>query len=102
MLCVYEFCHCIQHLNWRPKTAYLRRIKRLHLAHHFHNEAGNFGITSFFVDRWAGTLYEDAKEKGPSATTFDLGYDEGMAKTYPWVAQLSDGPPRRRPPRAGT
>ena len=100
MLCVYEFCHCIQHLNYRPKSAYLRRVKRLHLAHHFHNETGNFGIAAFFVDRWAGTLYEDAKERGPSATTFDLGYDVAAAKIYPWVAELSGGPPRARPPRA--
>lgn len=102
MLCVYEFCHCIQHLNYRPKSAYLRRIKRLHLAHHFHNETGNFGITAFFVDRWAGTLYEDVKQKGPSATVFDLGYDAATARTYPWVAELSGGPPCRSPPRAGS
>ena len=101
VLCVYEFCHCMQHLNWRPRSAYLRRIKRLHLAHHFHNETGNFGITSFFIDRWVGSLYEDAKEKAASPTTFDLGYDAAEARTYPWVAALSGGSPHSRPPRAG-
>lgn len=98
-LTVYEFCHCIEHLNWRPRSAYLRRMKRLHLNHHFHDETGNFGITSFFIDRWFGTLYEDAKERSASPTTFDLGYDAEEAKAYPWVAMLSGGPPRSRPPR---
>jgi sterol desaturase/sphingolipid hydroxylase (fatty acid hydroxylase superfamily) len=101
VLCVYEFCHCIQHLNWRPSNPYLRRVKRLHLNHHFHNETANFGITSFFIDRWVGSLYEDAKEKPASPTTFDLGYDAAEARAYPWVAELTGGPPRSRPPRAG-
>ena len=43
---VYELCHCMQHLRVNPKSKFLRRIKRHHLLHHFHNEQGNFGITS--------------------------------------------------------
>src|SRR5262245_41967324 len=30
--CVYEFGHCVQHLNYKPKNKFLRRIKRWHLA----------------------------------------------------------------------
>ena len=33
----YEFCHCTQHLRFMPRNSFLRRIKRLHLLHHFHN-----------------------------------------------------------------
>ena len=56
--CFYEFCHCVQHLNHMPRWPLLRRMKRLHLAHHFHNETGNFGITNFLWDRLFRTLYE--------------------------------------------
>ena len=94
--CVYEFCHCIQHLNYQPKSAWLKRIKKLHMAHHFHNEHGNYGITSFWVDRLAGTQYEEMTDRPRSRTVFNLGYDAAEAERYPWVAQLSEGAPRRR------
>lgn len=86
---VYEFCHCIQHLNYQPKNPWLVRIKKLHMAHHFHNETGNFGIISFWPDRLFGTLYEDAGMRGRSPTVFNLGYDAAEAARYPWVAAKS-------------
>jgi sterol desaturase/sphingolipid hydroxylase (fatty acid hydroxylase superfamily) len=89
MLCFYEFCHCVQHLGEAPKSAYLQRIKRLHLAHHFHNETGNFGITSHFWDHILGTFYGKAKERPRSETVFNLGYTEKTAERYPWVARLT-------------
>ena len=89
LLSIYEFGHCLQHLNHMPKSAYLKRIKRLHLAHHFHNETGNFGITSFFLDRLLGTLYERPKDMPRSPTTNNLGYRGPEAERYPWVAELS-------------
>jgi sterol desaturase/sphingolipid hydroxylase (fatty acid hydroxylase superfamily) len=89
MTLVYEFCHCIQHLNYQPKNPWLVRIKKLHMAHHFHNETGNFGIISFWPDRLLGTLYEDAGARTRSATVFNLGYDAAEAERYPWVAQKS-------------
>jgi sterol desaturase/sphingolipid hydroxylase (fatty acid hydroxylase superfamily) len=96
----YEFCHCVQHLNTQPKTRFMKEIKQLHLAHHFHNEQGNFGITNYFWDRLLGTFYAKAKLWPKSPTVFNLGYTEDVAKTYPWVAALSggtrgDGNPRR-------
>ncbi len=97
--CVYEFCHCVQHLNVRPRNRLLARMKDLHLAHHFHDEHGNFGITSFAVDRLLGTYYGRAAERARSPHVFNLGYDVEAAKRYPWVATLSGGPPRERPLR---
>lgn len=85
----YEFCHCVQHLNYTPKSAWLRRIKKHHMAHHFHNETGNFGITLTFVDRLMGTLYEDRDTRPRSPHVYDLGYDEAEARRFPWVADLS-------------
>ena len=100
--CVYEFCHCIQHLAYEPKSAFLKRIKRLHLAHPFHNETGNFGITNFLWDQLLGTFYAHARDVPKSATVFNLGYAGATAERWPHVARLTkawDWP--SRPRRAG-
>lgn len=89
--CVYEFCHCIQHLSYKPKSKWLREIKRLHMSHHFHNENGNYGITNYFWDRLFRTFYASNGERGKSATVHNLGYTAEVAETYPWVAKLSGG-----------
>lgn len=99
--CVYEFCHCIQHLNIKPRNRLLRRMKELHLNHHFQDEHGNFGITSFVLDRLFGTYYASARERKRSPHVFNLGYDRAEAVRFPWVAKLSGGPPRDHPPRPG-
>lgn len=98
--CFYEFSHCVQHLNTTPKSAYMKRIKQLHLAHHFHNEQGNYGITNFTWDQLFGTYYAKAKLVPKSPTVFNIGYTEEMAAKYPWVNELSnftrgDSNPRR-------
>lgn len=87
----YEFCHCVQHLNFAPKSKFLQRIKKLHLQHHFHNEQGNYGITNYAWDKLLGTYYATARERPKSATVFNLGYTEDEARRYPWVAAQSHG-----------
>ena len=76
-------------------------MKELHLAHHFHDEHGNYGITSFVVDRALGTYYAQARERRRSPHAFNLGYDLEEAARFPWVAELTGAPPRDRPPRPG-
>ncbi len=98
VFCFYEFCHCVQHLPFQPKSRWLRRIKKQHLAHHFHSEQGNYGITSHFWDRAIGTYYAHPKEIARSATVYNLGYTGAEAERYPWVAELSGPPPRQDPP----
>ena len=85
----YEFCHCVQHLPFTPRNAWLREIKKHHLAHHFHSEQGNFGITLDWVDRLLGTGYDTPRAVPRSATTHNLGYDEAERRRYPWVGDLS-------------
>jgi sterol desaturase/sphingolipid hydroxylase (fatty acid hydroxylase superfamily) len=97
--CFYEFCHCIEHLSYQPKLAFLKRIKRLHLAHHFHNETGNFGITNFFWDRILGTFYSHPREVSRSPTVFNLGYDEEMGTRWPYVARLTANWGEQKRPR---
>ena len=89
--CFYEFCHCIQHLAYKPKSKWLAEIKKRHMAHHFHDERGNYGITSFLWDKVFRTYYDRSERPEKSATVFNLGYTPEVAKRWPKVAQLSGG-----------
>jgi sterol desaturase/sphingolipid hydroxylase (fatty acid hydroxylase superfamily) len=89
--CVYEFCHCIQHLAYKPKNKMLAVMKARHMAHHFHDERGNFGITSYIWDRVFGTYYDRIEKDKKSETVFNLGYTPEVAERYPHVARLSGG-----------
>lgn len=89
--CFYEFCHCIQHLAYKPKAKFLQEMKSRHMAHHFHDENGNYGITNFFWDKLFGTYYPKVSGRAKSPTVFNLGYTEEVAATYPKVKQLSGG-----------
>jgi sterol desaturase/sphingolipid hydroxylase (fatty acid hydroxylase superfamily) len=86
---VYEFCHCVQHLPFTPKNGWLREIKKRHLAHHFHSEQGNYGITTMIWDRVFGTGYESPRAVPRSSTTHNLGYDGAERERFPWVGALS-------------
>lgn len=89
--CFYEFCHCIQHLSYKPKNKFLAAMKQRHMAHHFHDESGNFGITNYFWDRLFGTFYDKVSSRKKSPTVFNLGYTPEVAEKYPYVAELSGG-----------
>ena len=88
--CFYEFCHCVQHLGTAPKSKILKRMKRLHLQHHFHDEKANYGITNFGPDKLFGTYVESPINLPQSPTVFNLGYTGLEVKKYPWVAQLTN------------
>lgn len=85
----YEFCHCVQHLPFTPTNRWLREIKKHHLAHHFHSEQGNFGITLDWWDRILGTGYDSPRQIARSPTTHNLGYNETERSRYPWVGEIS-------------
>jgi sterol desaturase/sphingolipid hydroxylase (fatty acid hydroxylase superfamily) len=95
--CFYEFCHCVQHLSYKPKAKWLAVMKARHMAHHFHDETGNFGITNFFADKVLGTFYEREDRPVKSETVFNLGYTPEIAKIYPWVAKLTGSVPMNHP-----
>ena len=92
--------HCIQHLAFKPKWEWVTFMKQRHMEHHYFDENGNFGITNYVWDRILGTYYVKKDRPSRSPTVFNLGYDEEVAKTYPWVKELSggiaSGHPRRR------
>ena len=89
--CFYEFVHCIQHLAYKPKHKAMAEMKKRHLAHHFHDENGNYGITTFFWDKVFSTYYDRPDRPKKSPTVFNLGYTPEVAKDYPYVARLSGG-----------
>ncbi len=89
VFCAYEFVHCVQHLPFTPRQAWLRDLKKRHLAHHFHNEQGNFGITTNLWDHVFGTFYAQPKDMPRSATVHNLGYTSEARQRWPWVAELS-------------
>ena len=89
--CYYEFMHCIQHLAFKPKWKWVQHMKQRHNEHHYFDETGNFGITNYTWDRLLGTYYQKKDRPKRSPTVFNLGYDEEVAKTYPWVKELSGG-----------
>ena len=89
--CFYEFVHCIQHLAYKPRSKMLAEMKKRHMAHHFHDENGNYGITTFLWDRLFGTYYDRPERPAKSETVFNLGYTPEMADRYPHVARLSGG-----------
>lgn len=96
MTCYTEFLHAGEHLAFEPKSRFWRDMKRRHLAHHFHDENGNFGVAEFFWDRRFGTFYEELAERPRSATARNLGYTAQMAEEYPWVKQLDNAELRAR------
>lgn len=85
-----EFMHAGEHLAFEPKSKFWKDIKKRHLAHHFHNEHGNFGIAEFFWDRTFRTFYAETADRPRSATARNLGYTSEMAEKYPWVKSLDD------------
>ncbi len=99
MTAFYEFSHCIQHLSYKPKNRWLAAIKQRHLEHHFHDEKGNFGVTSFWPDQMFGTYYTREQRPAKSPTVFNLGYTDEVADRYPWVADMSGGVEKGHPRR---
>ncbi|MEX0646024.1 MAG: sterol desaturase family protein [Parvularculaceae bacterium] len=85
-----EFMHAGEHLAFEPKSQFWKDIKKRHLAHHFHNEHGNYGIAEFFWDKTFGTFYAEIANKPRSATARNLGYDAEMAAKFPWVKALDE------------
>ncbi|WP_375201859.1 sterol desaturase family protein [Hyphococcus sp.] len=97
-----EFLHAGEHLAFEPKSKFWKDMKRRHLAHHFHNEKGNYGIAEFFWDRRFGTFYDQTADAPRTATARNLGYTDEMAQKYPWVKDLTEAEPKaRRAMRSG-
>jgi sterol desaturase/sphingolipid hydroxylase (fatty acid hydroxylase superfamily) len=51
----YQLVHAACHFSRPRHSGYLQRLRVHHSVHHYHPEAGNFGVTTPFWDRMFGT-----------------------------------------------
>lgn len=71
MLLYYEWAHYAAHQPIIPKTPWGKRMKKMHLWHHFQNEDYWYGVTNPVYDKLLGT-YRDQKEVEKSKTARNL------------------------------
>jgi sterol desaturase/sphingolipid hydroxylase (fatty acid hydroxylase superfamily) len=83
----YEYTHGYSHLVTDPKSPYGKMLRHAHMLHHFHNEKGNFGVTSPLFDLIFGTYYSDPAKVARCPTARNLGYTAEQARRYPWAAE---------------
>jgi sterol desaturase/sphingolipid hydroxylase (fatty acid hydroxylase superfamily) len=86
LVIAYEYAHASAHLVAEPASGYGRMIRHLHMLHHYHNEKGNFGVTSPIADLIVGTYYSDATKVERCPTVRNLGYTPEEAKRRPWAS----------------
>ena len=87
LVLAYEYAHGYAHLVTEPGSAYGRMLRHLHMLHHFHNEKGNFGVTSPVFDFIFGTYYTDPAKVARCPTARNLGYTADQARRYPWAGE---------------
>ena len=90
LLLAYEFAHGFSHLVAEPASSYGRMLRKSHMLHHFHNEKGNFGVTSPVFDLVFGTYYGSPTAMERCPTVRNLGYPEEEARRFPFVANIED------------
>jgi sterol desaturase/sphingolipid hydroxylase (fatty acid hydroxylase superfamily) len=83
----YEYAHGYAHIVTEPGSPYGRMLRHLHMLHHFHNEKGNFGVTSPLFDFVFGTHYSDPAKVARCPTAKNLGYTSEEARRYPWAGE---------------
>jgi sterol desaturase/sphingolipid hydroxylase (fatty acid hydroxylase superfamily) len=84
----YEYFHSLEHSRVDLRNRYLIRMRTHHLAHHYLNEQGNYGITSPIIDRLIGTTLKTGGAQPTSPTVRNLGYAGDLESQFPWVAEI--------------
>lgn len=69
---LYEWTHYIAHTDYKPRSAYWRRVIRSHRAHHYRSEHHWYGFTVPHIDDWFGTG-GDTRHVDASETVRTLG-----------------------------
>lgn len=87
LVLAYEYAHGYSHMVTEPGSGYGRLLRHLHMLHHFHNEKGNFGVTSPVFDLIFGTYYSDPAKVARCPTARNLGYTSEVARRYPWAGE---------------
>ena len=63
----YQLVHHACHFSAPRRLGFLQRLRVHHAVHHYHPEAGNFGVTTPFWDRVFGTQIK-GRTKAPSTS----------------------------------
>jgi len=71
MTLAYEWTHYLTHTTYKPRSAYYRKIWKLHRWHHYKNEHFWFSFTVPYIDGWLGTG-PNPKEVPKSKSVRDL------------------------------
>lgn len=71
----YEWVHFLIHTSYRPRSAWMRRLWRMHRLHHFKNEHYWFGVSRIAADTWLNTS-PDPQDVARSPTARTLGVDD--------------------------
>ena len=87
LVLAYEYTHGYAHLVTDPRSPYGKMLRHAHMLHHFHNEKGNFGVTSPLFDLVFGTYYTDPAKVARCPTAKNLGYTAEQARKYPWAGE---------------
>lgn len=59
---LFEWCHYICHVPYRPISRYFRTLRQRHNLHHYRNERYWWGVTSHLGDRIFGTLPKNRQD----------------------------------------
>ncbi|MGV3464163.1 MAG: sterol desaturase family protein [Heyndrickxia sp.] len=70
-LLYYEWTHYLAHKEYIPKTPWGKRMKKIHLWHHYKNENYWYGVTNTAYDKVFGT-YKDHQAVQKSETARNL------------------------------
>jgi sterol desaturase/sphingolipid hydroxylase (fatty acid hydroxylase superfamily) len=62
----YDMTHYALH-HHKPKTRLGRRLRELHMRHHFQDDTTGFGISAPYWDKFFGTFSGEADKKAPAA-----------------------------------
>jgi sterol desaturase/sphingolipid hydroxylase (fatty acid hydroxylase superfamily) len=62
----YDMTHYALH-HHKPKTRLGRRLRELHMRHHFQDDTTGFGISAPYWDKFFGTFSDEADRESPAA-----------------------------------
>jgi sterol desaturase/sphingolipid hydroxylase (fatty acid hydroxylase superfamily) len=82
MFSIYELVHWNMHAT-APSTKLGMRLRKHHLAHHFHNPKMNHGVTTTIIDKLAGTYLPVTVVKIPKKINLPWLYEAGKETIDP-------------------
>ena len=86
MFSLYEWVHWNIHAS-APSSKLGMKLRKHHLAHHFHNPKMNHGVTTIFIDKLAGTYLPVEVVKVPRNIPLPWLFEKGKTTIDPKFAK---------------